>query len=227
MPKKSAKTAPNRAAKSAARGARTVKPAAKTAKTDFVGLELAYTTTPRILEDLGREFGLSIGRISQLAKERGWKRGALADRVRAQAAAKVAAKEAHDAQVQAGTEAAIEVSAVLMADTILRERRDVGRLIRVANLLMDQVEAAATRAVGAKKPKTGEAAPDPLGVQVDNLRKLGTTMNQLITLERDVMNIHGWTPIDPAKGVAEAINSGVDALKARFAEIDRKHGARA
>jgi len=196
-------------------------------ETDWVGVELAYTTSSRTLEEIGKEFGVTKGRISQKATEMGWKRGALADRVRAQAAAKVAAKEAHDAKVQAGTEAAIEVSAVLMADTILRERRDVGRLIRVANLLMDQVENAATRAASMRKPKRGEAAPDPLGVQVDNLRKLGTTMNQLITLERDVMNIHGWTPIDPAKGVQEAINSGVDALKARFAEIERKHGARA
>src|SRR5690606_16379323 len=144
-----------------------------------------------------REFGVTKGRISQKAKELGWKRGAMADRVRAQAAAKVAAQEAHAAQVEAGTEEAIDASATLMANTILRERRDVARLVRVANLLADRVEAAAVQAAAGKKPRKSDPKPDPLGVQVDNLRKLGTTMSNLIELERSVLGITAATPIDP------------------------------
>lgn len=180
--------------------------------TNWVGIELAYTTTNRTLDDIGKEFGVTAGRISQKAKEMGWKRGVLADRVRAQAAAKVAAREAHDAQVEAGTEGAVEASAVLMANTILRERRDVGRLLRVASTLLENLEVGvvASKDAGAKS-KAGD-----LGEQIDNLRKLSNTMTGLVTLERSVLGITDATPIDPTRRVEEAIESGMDKLRERF-----------
>lgn len=190
------------------------KPASSSGKrgTNWVGVELAYTTTSRTLDDIGGEFDVSAGRISQKAKEMGWKRGALADRVRAQAAAKVAALEAHDAQVEAGTEGAVEASAVLMANTILRERRDVGRLIRVAGTLLGNLETG----IVAAKTEGAKAKAGDLGEQIDNLRKLGNTMTGLITLERSVLGITDSTPLDPTKRVEEAIESGMDKLRERF-----------
>ncbi|HEY8356333.1 MAG TPA: hypothetical protein VIL30_02630 [Ramlibacter sp.] len=220
MPKPEAKPAPKRLA--------VTKPAAKSTaakETNWVGIELAYTTSARTQEDIGAEFGVTKGRISQKAKEMGWTRGALAERVRAKAAEKVAAQEAHEAKVEEGTEAAVEVSAVLMANTILRERRDVSRLLRIATSLADKLEEQTKPP--AARPKVGDPKPEPLAAQIDSLRKLGSTMGQLIELERTVMNIHGWTPIDPAKGVAEVMASGIDALKERMAAIDAKYPTRA
>lgn len=191
-------------------------PTAKTAahETNWVAIELAYTTTARTLDDIGAEHGVTKGRISQKAKELGWKRGAMMDRVRAKAAAKVQAQEAHVAQVQEGTEAAVEMQAVLMANTILRERRDVGRLLTIADKLATQLEQAVAEAPAPKTAK--QAKSDALGEHIENLRKLGTTMSSLITLERTVLAITDATPIDPTKRVEEAIASGMDELRKRF-----------
>lgn len=174
--------------------------------TDWVGVELAYTTTARTLEAIGAEFGITKGRVSQKAKEMGWKRGSLADRARAKADAKVAAAQAHAAGVKAGTEAAIDNTATVMAATILRERRDVARLMAVSDRLLAELEA---------KPR-GRAKLAPLPVRIDSLRKLGTTMTTLIALERDVLGITAATPVDPSARVEEAVRSGLSELQSRF-----------
>lgn len=189
----------------------------KKGPTNWVAVELAYTTSARTLEDMGAEFGVTAGRISQKAKEMRWKRGALMDRVRAQADAKVQAQEAHDASVQAGTEAAVDHSAVLMANTILRERRDVGRLVVLAGTLMTELENHGKKPVG--RPAKGAPPPDPVAVRIDNLRKLTATVKDLTALERSVLGISPDTPIDPTKRVEEAIESGMAGLRAKFHQV--------
>lgn len=180
-------------------------------KLDLPKLELAYRTTSRTLEDLGTEHGISRARVCQLAKELGWSRGDLQQQVRARAEAKV---QEQQTKVQAGTEEAIDHTATVMAGTILRERRDVGRLIAVADKLLIELEGKAP----GRKPKN----KDPLAVRIDNTRKLTNTMNSLIELERSVLNITPATPIDASKRVAEAIDNGMAGLKAKFAEALRK-----
>jgi hypothetical protein len=176
-------------------------------ETDWVGVELAYTTTARSLEDIGKQFGVTKGRVSQKAKEMSWRRGSLVDRVRAKAEAKVAAAEAHAAGVQAGTEAAVDTTAVVMAATILRERRTVGRLMALAEGLLTELE----------KPARGKAARAvPFAQRIENLRKLGDTVTRLTTLERTVLGITDATPIDASKRMEEAVASGLDELRARF-----------
>lgn len=179
--------------------------------TDVAGLELAFRTTTETYEQLGARFGVSRARVCQLAKELGWRRGDMRDRVRARAEAKV--EEVHT-QVQQGTEQAVEASAVVMANTIIRERRDVDRLIRVGTTLLTNLEAAIQPAKGRPKAK----AANSLGEHIDNLRKLGTTMERLLTLERSVLGITDATPIDPSKRVEEAVASGFDELRRRFKE---------
>lgn len=223
MDKRKAKPAAKRLADSK-------KPRAPTAPkpdTDWAGVELAVTTSARTYDDIGAEFGVSKGRISQKAKEKGWVRGSLMDRVRARAAEKVAAAEAHESRVEAGTPEAVEVSATVMAETIQRQRKRVQRLLNIADSLTQEVERAARQIASGKpiKLKKGEQAPDPLSVQLENLRKAGLATTQLVNLEREVMNIHGYTPIDPAKGIDEALANTAAALKERFAAIDQAHRA--
>lgn len=190
------------------RGGKRLAGAAHTTKpdTDWVGVELAYTTTARTLEDIGKQFGITKGRVSQKAKEMGWRRGSLADRVRAKAEAKVAAAEAHAAGVEASTEEAVDTTAVVMANTIMRERRHVTRLMNVADTLLAELE------------KPAAEKPEPLPARIENLRKLGATMTTLMNLERSVFGITDSTPIDPTKRVEEAVASGLDELRRRFKE---------
>jgi DNA-binding helix-hairpin-helix protein with protein kinase domain len=171
-------------------------------------IRLAYETTTRSLDDIGAEFGLSKGRISQMAKEDGWVRGQLLDKVRERAEQKVAAKQAQDAHVDAGTEEAVEVQAVLMANTILRQRRDVTRMLTVGHGLLTELETA-NKVKDAKKRL-------PLAERADVWRKLSDTMGRAVGLERTVLGITPDTPIDPGKRVAEAIDNGMQGLREAF-----------
>lgn len=175
---------------------------ARSKATDVAGLELAFRTTTETYEQLGARFGVSRARVCQLAKELGWRRGDMRDRVRVRAESKV---EEVETKVQQGTEDAVEASAVLMANTIIRERRSVARLLTLADRLLGELEAPA-------RGKTKQ----PLPVRIDSLRKLGDTMGRLVTLERSVLGITDSTPIDPTRRVEEAIESGMDKLRERF-----------
>lgn len=194
-------------------------PKARQPTVDLVSLELAYRTTGATLEILGRAHGISKGRVSQLATEHGWTRDLQAT-VRARADAKVQAHAAHEAKVEAGTEAAIEHGAEFMASTILRERKDVVRMLAITAALFDELEAHNAKA----KLKPGEpgadvaAKADPLAIRIDNTRKLVETTKTLLLLERTVLNITPDTPIDPGKRVAEAVDNGFAGLQQAFAK---------
>jgi len=204
---------------------RTSRLAARPAKADsspdakakkLAAMQLAYETTTRTLDDIGAEFGVSKGRVSQLATQHGWKRGQLLDRVRERAEQKVADSQAREAAVASGTEEAVEVQAVLMANTIIRQRRDVARLLTVGHQLLDEVERATAAAQPGAKVKKGDPKPLPLAERADAWRKVSDTMGRAITLERTVMGITPDTPIDPGKRVAEAIDNGMQGLREAF-----------
>lgn len=206
-------------AKKAVAAKKPAPPAAK--EIDWASVKLALETTARTLDDIGAQYGVTKGRISQKMtawKAEGWAgRGSLHERVRAKAEARIAAADAHAAKVQAGTEEAEDASAVMMANTILRQRRDVGRLIRLADGLATDLEQENA------KPKDAKAKREPVAQRIDNLRKLGDTVTRLITLERNVLGITPDTPVDPTKRVAEAVESGLAGLRQAFA----KHLSRA
>ncbi len=197
--------------------ARKKAPAKKTSTgLDLAALELAYRTTGTTLELLGRAHGISKGRVSQLATAHGWTRDLQAT-VRARADAKVQAAAAHAAKVEAGTEAAIEHGAEFMASTILRERRDVGRLVRVADTMLTELEQQNAKAQAKPGQESDVAVKvDPFSERVDNFRKLVETSKTVLLLERTVLSITPDTPIDPGKRVAEAVDNGFAGLQAVF-----------
>lgn len=189
--------------------------ARKTAReVDIAALELGYRTTHKTLEQLGAEQGISRARVCQIAKEHGWSRGDMQQQVRARAEAKVAAVVT---RVEQGTEEAVDASAALMADTILRERRDVRRLMQVADQLLQEVEDQGKPKPG-RKPKDAPALP----VRIDNLRKLGDTMTRLITLERGVLGIETGAGAGEAAAIAAAAASAATRVALDFSEVVRQ-----
>lgn len=101
--------------------------------TDWASIELHYRAGKRSLDDIGKEFGVSKGRISQVAKRDGWERD-LGPKIAAKAKAKVeseVAKEAakHDPTKQAakrlGEQYVVEANASIVASAELIQRADV------------------------------------------------------------------------------------------------------
>lgn len=101
--------------------------------TDWASIELHYRAGKRSLDDIGKEFGVSKGRISQVAKRDGWERD-LGPKIAAKAKAKVeseVAKEAakHDPTKQAakrlGEQYVVEANASIVASAELVQRADV------------------------------------------------------------------------------------------------------
>lgn len=102
-------------------------------ETDWSSIALHYRAGKRSLDDIGKEFGVSKGRISQVAKRDGWERD-LGPKIAAKAKAKVeseVAKEAakHDPAKQAakrlGEQYVVDANASIVASAELVQRSDV------------------------------------------------------------------------------------------------------
>jgi hypothetical protein len=163
-----------------------------------VRLQLAFETTTATLEELGRKFGCTKGYISRKASELGWKRGGNAERVRAKAEAKVQAAEARKAKVEAATDGGDR-----------HHRADHGRRHpRAAQrpAAHDGLATACSRSWRSRRtwpprprpPRSGKKVV-PLSDRIDDLRKLGNTVDVLVKLERNVFGITPDTPIDPSQ----------------------------
>lgn len=111
----------------------------KTAKAeiDWASIELHYRANKRSLDDIGKEFGISKGRISQVAKKEGWVRD-LKAKIDAQAQAKVEQEVAREAAKQQalndptkqaakrlGEHFVVEANANIVASAELVQRSDV------------------------------------------------------------------------------------------------------
>lgn len=121
---------------------------------NWAGVELHYRAGKRSLENIGEEFGVSKGRISQVAKKQGWDRD-LQPKIDQRAQAKIARDAAEElakrealndpgkqAVVRLGEAAVIEANATIVAsaDRLNREDIDLGlgtsraQLVEVAEL---------------------------------------------------------------------------------------------
>ncbi len=191
-------------------------PPAKRAGVDLGALQLAFETTNATLDVLGAAHGCTKGRVSQLAKEHGWKRGRHAEVARARAEEKVQQAEAKAA---AGTEAAVDATAQVMADVILSQRARVRKMTDLANRMFGELEGSQDLAEAlAKKPQKGKTAT-VLSDRIDDMRKLGNTVDTLVKLERNVFGITPDTPIDPSRRLEEAVDNGMAGIKAAFAKV--------
>ena len=119
--------------------------------TDWASIELHYRAGKRSLDDIGKEFGVSKGRISQVAKKDGWERN-LQPKIDARAAAKVANQVAEQAAKQdalndptkqavrrLGEAAVVEANANIVASAELVQREDVLGGLEMARGMMGEI----------------------------------------------------------------------------------------
>lgn len=109
----------------------------ESAPIDWDSIELHYRAGKRTLESIGKEFGVSKGRISQVAKKEGWVRDLqpkieqrAKDKVAREVADKAAKQEAlNDPTKQAvrrlGEAAVVEANASIVASADLIQREDI------------------------------------------------------------------------------------------------------
>lgn len=102
-------------------------------ETDWSSIALHYRAGKRSLEDIGKEFGVTKGRISQVAKKDGWVRD-LSPKIAAKAQAKVEEQVAKDAALNDPTKQAVkrlgeqfvvEANASIIAGAEMVQREDV------------------------------------------------------------------------------------------------------
>lgn len=119
---------------------------------DWLKVEAEYRAAVRGLKDIGAEFGISPGRISQKAKELGWVRD-LAPKIRQRAEAKMAAAVAKEAakeealndpakkqQRRLTEEAIVEANADTQVAVIQSHKRGLNDLARLRDKMLAELE---------------------------------------------------------------------------------------
>lgn len=127
-------------------------PATGAKDVDWIKVEVHYRAAVRSLKDIGAEFGISAGRISQKAKELGWVRD-LAPKIRAAAEAKMAKEVAVEAAKQESLndpakraarrlteEAVIDANSDTQVAIIRSHKRSLSVQARLRDKLFQQVE---------------------------------------------------------------------------------------
>jgi hypothetical protein len=123
---------------------------------EIEAIGVQYRAGVRSLDAIGAEFGLSKGRISQMAKEHGWTRD-LKPKIKARAEAKLQAENAkaalnadelNDPAKQKASRLAeaevVEASADLQVQTVMEHRRDIKRTRKLFLQLLGQLELMST-----------------------------------------------------------------------------------
>lgn len=189
---------------------------------DWEAMEPLWRAGIASVSKLSADFGVSRAAILKHWGKRNVTRD-LSGKIRAEADAIVARAEVKQARLQAQvterdpvTDAeTVTTNAEIQAAAILGERSDVRRYRTLANRLLDELETVTT----GEMPK-GQQRP-ALGSRIDNAKKLAETFKILFALERQVLNIVDDTPVDPSARVAEAVENGMEGLRAAF---DKKLG---
>lgn len=183
-------------------------------------LKVHYEAGVRQLNDIAAQFGVTPGRVCQLAVQFGWKKGDLTEKIRERAAGKVAAAEkAIDAKAADVQEAVIDANAQVQANIIIRERQDArADLELVTSLAQELREANELARLPAIKRPDGSPIPLPLADRIDGARKVIVMRRNAVDLERVVYNIAQDTPVDPAQRTKEVLDNGIEGLREQFAK---------
>lgn len=144
------------------------------------------------------------------------------------------APASQDAPTDAET---VDVNARVQAAAMLRHRRDVSQAQELTSELLNELRATTldwptferldqlVRKAGASGKVREKDLPDLLATfrrvtsitsRIDNNKKLGETMKLLVELERKVLAIDDSTPVDPGARIAEAVENGIESLRAKF-----------
>lgn len=180
-------------------------------KANWEAIERDYRAGVRSLEMIGQEYGVTKGRISQVAKAKGWSRD-LNAKIKAKAEEKVAQSVLNEtlnadlnAQRKVAEDQVVEANAELIAQKLFGQRSDVTRYRGLINKLTDQLELqldspdlferlAELMSEGAEDgaiDKLNEAYRKVISLpsKVDTAKKLAETLRILIELERKVLKL--------------------------------------
>jgi hypothetical protein len=185
---------------------------------DWIAIEVDYRAGVVTLEAIGKQHGLSKGRISQVAKERGWIRD-LSAKIAARTEARLnksVLNEELNKQRSFSEERVVEANAKLQSDIILGQRQDVVKLRDLVNDLMGEL----AHQTGYRElyEQLGELlqAPDEKGIdrlnevyrkvislpsRIDGAKKLVDAFDRLVERERQVFNIDKQTGQEPPNGL--------------------------
>ena len=186
-------------------------------KVDWDMLEVEYRAGIKSFQQLGEDYGVSKGRISQVAKKRGWTRD-LSERIRAKADAKVneaaVNAELNAPRIRLAEQVVVEANADLQFQVRMRHRRDLADLREVACILLEELklscspegQAAVARlqeiillADADPDDPRGEARADKmreelrkamsLSTRIENTKKLAEIQEKIIKLETETYGL--------------------------------------
>ena len=142
---------------------------------DWEAVEREYRSGQRTLSEIGASFGVSKGRISQVAKEKKWERD-LSERIKAKAAAKLNEallnKESNETK-QLNDADRVDAGAQALANVILGHRADAKALRDKANQYRGELD----------------KSTDNLTKRVALLKALVETQKTIIAMERQAFGI--------------------------------------
>lgn len=173
---------------------------------DRVRLGVDYRAGVKSLRTMGKEYGLSASRISQLAAEEGWERDLsikIREKVKVKLNKSILNSEGEQCLVSTEKEV-VDANAEMQLNIILGERALIVRLRELVKLLLKELEE--TTGNPEEFVKLGELMekPDTKGIdklneiyhrviampqRVDSLKKLAEVLKTLIGLERQAFNI--------------------------------------
>lgn len=197
------------------------------AKVDWTLIEVDYRAGVKSLEQIGKEYGVTKGRISQVAKKYSWERD-LKKKIQARAEAKLN-REAVNAELNADRKRlaerdVVEANAELQYRIRMEHRQDIGRTRGLFQALLGEVETAT------REKNTFELV-------LDRIRKLTecesdeTTkkmlFDSLADLQADISkltSVHGR--IDAAKKLTEILERVVRLEREAFGITDDEENKR-
>lgn len=177
-----------------------------TAKTDWEAIERDYRAGVLSFAEIGKQHGVSKGRISQVAKAKGWTRD-LSAKIKAKAEAKLNAEAINgelNAERSFSEHVLIEANATVIAKVRSDHRKDIGRSRELVVKLLSELEAQTEHQDLFEELGELMAAPDDRGQdkrreaylkvislsgRVSNIKALADALKNLVALEREAYSL--------------------------------------
>lgn len=183
---------------------------------DWERIEVDYRAGLLSVREIAKRQGTSHVLIAKRAKREGWERD-LSAKIRAKADGLVAKQTAKKDAEPTGDEKALTAAVIKenseqLASVMITQRRSVTRAHALCMRLFDELEATTTepelfshlseflREEGGEAAAKRSAAYEKvmtLTSRIDNVKKLGETLKNLVTLERDIYGLNNPEPPPP------------------------------
>jgi len=205
--------------------------------TDWEAVEMDYRAGIKTLRAIASDRGCSAGRISQVAKSKGWSRD-LSSKIKIEAEARLnrdALNNELNTKRRVSERDVISASAEAIADVVRGQRKNLGELSEIYRALVEKAKAIISEAklfeqIGELCASPDENGQDKIGdvykkvcslpVQTELVKRLAETLKLIIELERKVFRI------DEDADSADTAPALTDAQRAsRIATLLEKAGA--